>query len=97
MQLVAYIADPIPAGVSDARRYKYPYVAAEMVCCEVVRVLEAIAGSPSALPRLFGMLDQPPESLDHRHSGYLEKVRQAFVCLSSHIVPATPSLVVLLK
>ncbi|KAG5179850.1 hypothetical protein JKP88DRAFT_325942 [Tribonema minus] len=72
-ELLSYLADPIPADASDARRYKYPYMACEIVCCEVDRVLAAIAEQPSHLAQLLSMLDQPPGGLDHRHAGYLEE------------------------
>ena len=73
-QLVAYVADPIPPGASDVRRYKYPYMATEVFCCEVPAILSAAVDNTQHLAALVSILDQPPDTLDPHQAGYFEKV-----------------------
>lgn len=71
-ELVSFIVEPYPEGATDARRFKYPYMASEIICCETPVILDTLA--QFCLPLLFSILEHPPDSLDHYRSGYLGKV-----------------------
>ncbi|CAM9458265.1 unnamed protein product [Sphacelaria rigidula] len=76
-QMMAYIAEAPPAGASDERVFKFPYMSCEIVCCEVPHILNAVANdndsTAAPLSKLFSMLDEDGDMDAHR-AGYLEKI-----------------------
>jgi hypothetical protein len=85
-ELVSFIIKPVQEGADDNERFKYPYVACEIICCEVSNILEVLAppSDHSHLRLLFSILEAPAP-LDVRAAGYLEKV---VTVLLKHKCPA---------
>lgn len=58
--LIEYVTTMPTENDSEARRYKYPYVASEVLCSDVAAVREALVANEGALiVSLFSVLDMP--------------------------------------
>ena len=72
--LVEYVTTMPAESDSFARKYKYPYVASEVLCSDVGAVREALVADQGALIlSLFALLDQPAP-LPPVLAGYVSKV-----------------------
>ena len=72
-KLVAYVTEmPTPAD-SEARRYKYPYVASEVLSCDLTQLRDAVFAAPSLIVQLLALLKQPPP-LPPVLAGYVGKI-----------------------
>ena len=58
-ELVVYLTELPSASDSEARRYKYPFVASEVLSCDVTSLRDAIFAQPSLLTRLLSLLQLP--------------------------------------
>ncbi|GMH95368.1 hypothetical protein TrST_g10743 [Triparma strigata] len=82
----------IPESTNQAIRY--PYLACEVICCDVSQIIDAIVESQSSSPTslldlIFSIIEKPPP-LPPRIAGYFEKVvtalfRRRPTALSSYI------------
>ncbi len=74
-EMVGFLVEAPGAGADDKRVHKYPYMACEVLCCEVDHVLDALVAMRDGqmIDRIFSLLDAE-EDLDDRLSGYFEKV-----------------------
>ena len=63
---------PTPAD-SEARRYKYPYVASEVLSCDLTQLRDAVFAAPSLIVQLLALLKQPPP-LPPVLAGYVGKI-----------------------
>ena len=59
-KLVHYVVTMPSDEDSEARKYKYPYVAGEVLSCDTAAVREALFGSPALIRQLLELLKQPP-------------------------------------
>ncbi len=57
----------------EERMTKFPFVACEILCCNLTALIEPLVKSPELLEQYFSILDQPGP-LDTRLSGYFFKV-----------------------
>lgn len=72
-KLVRYVTDMPSADDTEARRYKYPFVASEVLACDIPVLRDAIFAAPSLLQQLLSLLQQPPP-LAPVLAGYVVKV-----------------------
>eukprot|EP00771_Trimastix_marina_P001732 gnl/Trimastix_PCT/2824.p1 GENE.gnl/Trimastix_PCT/2824~~gnl/Trimastix_PCT/2824.p1 ORF type:complete len:869 (+),score=281.60 gnl/Trimastix_PCT/2824:77-2683(+) len=73
LQLVDLLIGEPPEGASDIRRYKYPYVAAEVLGDDTIPVLEVLIKNFEVRDRLFSFLDGEAP-LNSLLAGYFSKV-----------------------
>ncbi|CAN0079593.1 unnamed protein product, partial [Discosporangium mesarthrocarpum] len=77
--MISYLTEPAPADASDNRRFKFPYMSCEIICCEVPEILDALLGEgegcivDARLAQLFSVLNVEGE-IDSYLAGYFEKV-----------------------
>lgn len=73
--LVDYIVTAADDDAEDFRKFKYPYMACELFCCEVQKVLDILVEGQDGkfLSMLFSLLDNEAP-LDHYLAGYFEKI-----------------------
>ena len=74
-KLVEFVVISAEEGASEVRVYKYPYIACELFCCEVQKILDILVESQDGkfLQYLFSLLDHDAP-LDHYLAGYFEKI-----------------------
>jgi len=60
LKLFEYITQEPPEDADPKRRFKYPFLACEILCSEIWAVTEAIYRDESLLDVLFAFLDQSP-------------------------------------
>jgi len=73
--LVEYVVTAADDDAEDFRKFKYPYMACELFCCEVQKVLDILVEGQDGkfLSMLFSLLDNEAP-LDHYLAGYFEKI-----------------------
>ena len=59
-KLVTYVTEMPDASDSDVRKYKYPFVATEVLSCDMPALRDAVTGEPAVLKQLFSLLATPP-------------------------------------
>jgi hypothetical protein len=59
-KLAAYVTEMPDASDSDVRKYKYPFVATEVLSCDMPALRDAVTGEPAVLKQLFSLLATPP-------------------------------------
>ncbi|CAJ0896542.1 148_t:CDS:10, partial [Entrophospora sp. SA101] len=69
-QLLGYI---IREDLEDRQKYKYPYIACEILSCEIWPIYEAIIENMDLLVSFWQLLDRPPP-LNPLQSSYFSKV-----------------------
>ncbi|KAJ3056073.1 hypothetical protein HK097_008201 [Rhizophlyctis rosea] len=69
-QLLAYITTE---DLDEAKRFKYPYLASEVLCCEIFTVCEAVISNNELLNTFWSFLDRPAP-LNPLHASYFSKV-----------------------
>lgn len=76
LKLIEYVVKPSEDLADDMRTLKYPYMACEVVCCDIMSITETIATASEGklVEALFEFLYAPGD-LDPRLAGYFEKVR----------------------
>ena len=57
-KLVEYITTEAPPNSDSKRKFKYPFLACEILCSEVWVICEAIYADPELLATLYGYLAQ---------------------------------------
>uniref|UniRef100_A0A7S2R7Q7 Uncharacterized protein n=1 Tax=Mucochytrium quahogii TaxID=96639 RepID=A0A7S2R7Q7_9STRA len=57
----------------DDNAMKLPFVACEMICCNLTPIIQVMVDSPQLLKKFFSVLDKPAP-LDPRISGYFYKI-----------------------
>jgi serine/threonine-protein phosphatase 6 regulatory subunit 3 len=74
-KLVEYVVITADEDAEDFRKFKYPYMACELFCCEVQKILDILVegGDGKYLKLLFSLLDNEAP-LDHYLAGYFEKI-----------------------
>jgi serine/threonine-protein phosphatase 6 regulatory subunit 3 len=74
-KLVEYVVTSADADATDHRVYKYPYMACELFCCEIQKILDILVEHQDGkfLTMLFSLLEHEAP-LDHYLAGYFEKV-----------------------
>lgn len=70
-QLVQLAAGPIPPDADTKRQQKFPYVASEILSCDVRELMTAVLSSDELLDILFGFFSLPPPA---------QTLRVAFAC-----------------
>ncbi|KAI8824378.1 SIT4 phosphatase-associated protein-domain-containing protein [Fimicolochytrium jonesii] len=57
--------------LDESKRFKYPFVASEIISCEIYSICEGIMGSEELLNELWGLLDRPAplDALTASHFG----------------------------
>jgi serine/threonine-protein phosphatase 6 regulatory subunit 3 len=58
LKCLAFITDPALDTADNTRRYKYPFIACEIFCCEIWALCEAVASHPGLLSALFKSMDR---------------------------------------
>eukprot|EP01038_Epipyxis_sp_PR26KG_P014748 gene14748-19824_t len=73
--LLDFIVHPAAEDDDDKKRFKYPYMSCEVICCEVPAILNAITEEYDGryLDKLFSLLTVNPK-LDNYLAGYFEKI-----------------------
>ncbi|CAG8442666.1 6534_t:CDS:10 [Ambispora leptoticha] len=74
-QLLQYI---IQEDLDDRQRFKYPYVACEVLSCEIWAICEAVIDNPDLLASFWQLLDRPPP-LNPLQASYFVKVNAVFL------------------
>ncbi|KAJ3039005.1 hypothetical protein HDV00_012692 [Rhizophlyctis rosea] len=69
-QLLAYIT---MEDLDEAKRFKYPYLACEVLSCEIFAVCEAVIANNELLNTFWAFLDRP-SPLNPLHASYFSKV-----------------------
>ncbi|CAG8542941.1 8541_t:CDS:10 [Ambispora gerdemannii] len=87
-KLIEYLRDPvilsqllnyiIREDLDDRQRFKYPYVACEVLSCEIWAICEAVIDNPDLLNSFWQLLDRPPP-LNHLQASYFVKVNAVFL------------------
>ncbi|KAE8914945.1 hypothetical protein PF005_g7803 [Phytophthora fragariae] len=74
-KLVEYVVESSEDPSDDLRTLKYPYMACEVICCDITSITETLvtASDGAIVETLLGFLDQPA-LLDPRLAGYFEKI-----------------------
>lgn len=74
-KLVEYVITSTDANAGDLRLFKYPYMACELFCCEIQKMLDVLVENQEGklLGMLFSLLDNDAP-LDHYLAGYFEKI-----------------------
>jgi len=75
--IVKYICEPAPEGADDIRVHKYPYMACEVLCCEVSTMIDVIveARNGELMNKLFSIVTCE-NLIQNRLAGYFEKILQ---------------------
>ncbi|EGZ17600.1 hypothetical protein PHYSODRAFT_560190 [Phytophthora sojae] len=75
LKLVEYVVESPDDPSDDLRTLKYPYMACEVICCDITSITETIvtASDGAIVETLLGFLFQPTP-LDPRLAGYFEKI-----------------------
>lgn len=75
LKLVEYVVRSPEDPTDDLRTLKYPYMACEVICCDIMSITEtlATASEGKVAEALFEFLYQPGD-VDPRLAGYFEKV-----------------------
>ncbi|KAL3915877.1 MAG: hypothetical protein SGPRY_007048, partial [Prymnesium sp.] len=82
--LIEYVTTMPTENDSEARRYKYPYVASEVLCSDVAAVREALVANEGALiVSLFSVLDMPAP-LPTVLAGYVRRLDLSKIMLACH-------------
>eukprot|EP00588_Corethron_pennatum_P031372 CAMPEP_0194320952 /NCGR_PEP_ID=MMETSP0171-20130528/17216_1 /TAXON_ID=218684 /ORGANISM="Corethron pennatum, Strain L29A3" /LENGTH=1675 /DNA_ID=CAMNT_0039078669 /DNA_START=110 /DNA_END=5137 /DNA_ORIENTATION=+ len=78
LELASLLSDPPPdGGAVDARRsVRHPYMACEVICCDVAGILDGIIDGMDGtiLGKVFSLLDWEGRTMCVRLAGYFEKV-----------------------
>lgn len=74
-KLVEYVVTSVDSDAGDLRVFKYPYMACELFCCEIQKILDILVEGQDGqfLTMLFSLLDNEAP-LDHYLAGYFEKI-----------------------
>jgi hypothetical protein len=78
LKLFEYITIEAPEDADPKRRFKYPFLACEILCSEIWTITESIYRDESLLDVLFAFLDQPPP-LSPLLASYTSRVAQAML------------------
>lgn len=78
LKLFEYITIESSEDADPKRRFKYPFLACEILCSEIWTITESIYRDESLLDVLFGFLDQPPP-LSPLLASYTSRVAQALL------------------
>eukprot|EP00026_Physarum_polycephalum_P003595 Phypoly_transcript_03608.p1 GENE.Phypoly_transcript_03608~~Phypoly_transcript_03608.p1 ORF type:complete len:642 (-),score=133.65 Phypoly_transcript_03608:261-2186(-) len=78
LKLFEYITIDCNEDADPKRRFKYPFLACEILCSEIWTITEAIYRDESLLDVLFAFLDQPPP-LSPLLASYTSRVAQAML------------------
>jgi len=78
LKLFEYITIEASEDADPKRRFKYPFLACEILCSEIWTITEAIYRDESLLDVLFAYLDQPPP-LSPLLASYTSRVAQALL------------------
>lgn len=71
MALLTYLIQAPGPDATEMRRLKYPFMACEILSCDIVAITDLLA-TDEALAHLLSFLDSS-ERLDSRLAGYFEK------------------------
>ncbi|KAG9290880.1 hypothetical protein G9A89_011030 [Geosiphon pyriformis] len=87
-KLIEYLRDPIILSqllnyiiredLDDRQKFKYPYVACEVLSCEIWAICEAAIDNPDLLETFWQILDRPPR-LNPLQASYFYKVNVVFL------------------
>ena len=58
-KLIGFMTEMPAASDTEARCYKYPYVASEILSCDMVAVRDAVFAAPALLTQLLSILELP--------------------------------------
>lgn len=72
-QLLEYAVGPPPEDADRKARFKYPFAACEVLCCEVDAITATLLDTPGLLATLFSVLDAPPP-LECVRAGYFARL-----------------------
>lgn len=78
LKLFEYITIDCNEDADPKRRFKYPFLACEILCSEIWTITESIYRDESLLDVLFAFLDQPPP-LSPLLASYTSRVAQAML------------------
>jgi serine/threonine-protein phosphatase 6 regulatory subunit 3 len=78
LKLFEYITIDCTEDADPKRRFKYPFLACEILCSEIWTITESIYRDESLLDVLFSFLDQPPP-LSPLLASYTSRVAQAML------------------
>ncbi|TYZ58483.1 hypothetical protein PybrP1_004188 [[Pythium] brassicae (nom. inval.)] len=75
LQMIEYVVRAPEDPSDDLRALKYPYMACEVLCCDIMSITETLATASEGkiVETMFEFLYQP-EPLDSRLAGYFEKI-----------------------
>lgn len=75
LKLIEYVVQTPPADADDLRKLKYPYMACEVISCDIASITETLATAREGkiVEALFEFL-YAPAPLDPRLAGYFEKI-----------------------
>ena len=75
-RLVEYVVCAPEDESDDLRTLKYPYMACEVICCDISSITETLvtASEGNIVETLFEFLYEPEGVLDPRLAGYFEKI-----------------------
>ncbi|GBC07712.1 hypothetical protein RclHR1_07640010 [Rhizophagus clarus] len=87
-KLIEYLRDPVRLSqllnyitrddLDDKQRFKYPYVACEVLSCEIWAICEAVIDNVDLLNSFWQLLDRPPP-LNPLQASYFTKVNVVFM------------------
>jgi serine/threonine-protein phosphatase 6 regulatory subunit 3 len=72
-KLIAFVVDMPSETDSEARRFKFPYVASEVLCCDLQTIRDVMLSQAQLMERLVSILQQEPP-LAPVLIGYMSKV-----------------------
>ncbi|KAK9810040.1 hypothetical protein WJX72_003859 [[Myrmecia] bisecta] len=71
--LLKYLVDPIAEDADQKRRFKYPFAACEVFCCEVDALFSTLLEDGDLMKQLLSLLDAPGP-MDCVQAGYFARV-----------------------
>lgn len=75
LKLIEYVVKAPEDPSDDLRALKYPYMACEVICCDIMSITETLAtGSDGKIVEALFEFLYAPGDLDPRLAGYFEKV-----------------------
>ncbi|CAK4641505.1 hypothetical protein AeNC1_012018 [Aphanomyces euteiches] len=84
-KLVYYVTRKSEEGDNDMEAIKYPFMACEVLCCDIMCITETLstASNGAIVEDLFRLLKQPAP-LDSRLAGYFEKIMSLLMIRKPH-------------
>eukprot|EP00967_Tisochrysis_lutea_P057918 scaffold73494_cov35-Tisochrysis_lutea.AAC.4 len=72
-KMIDYVVDMPKESDSEARRFKFPYVSSEVLCCDLQMIRDVIFAQPHLVEKLLSILQQEPPLMPVL-VGYMSKV-----------------------